>query len=418
MTERAPARYRFAYQPILNAAQASVGVELQFDVHETSPTQAAAAIIHAFIHSGVDDLLRHRRAWVQASGALLASGLLDLLPATHFVLRIDPADPALAIPRLMQLRLDGFQIALDGPALAAHPEREALLRTAHAVAFDVADLKKPGTAALVADLRGGEWQLLVRHVDLPGDFETFRHEGFHLFQGYHFAHRGEASGTRVDPRKLTLLDLLTKLDADADDPVLEDIFRSDPALSLHLLRLVNSSAFAVQTRISSIKHAFAVLGRRQLTRWLQVLLYALDQDGGIPSPLMELALRRARFIEHALKHLHHRESSQLQDEAYMTGLLSLADVLIGWPMEKVVEKLRPAEAVRAALLQRQGTLGRLLELVESLEQAEFHRAAECADALHLTEDAVMQTQNVALAWANAIVSAQSAEQQGAEDPGE
>jgi len=415
--------YRFSYQPILNAAQASVGVELQFDTQATygnDPAQAAFvaadAIIHAFIHSGLDDLLRHRRAWVQASGALLGSGLIDLLPPEHFVLRVNPDDPHLALPRLVQLRLRGFQVALEASGLLRQPQRQELLQAADAIAINMADWSNSETQALIASLASTPVQLLVRHIDLPADFDRLRHSGIHLFQGYHFAHRGEASGTRVDPIKLSLLELLAKISADADDPVLEEIFRTDPALSLHLLRLVNSSAFSVPTRISSIKHAFAVLGRRQLTRWLQVLLYAVDDHGNGASPLLELALRRGRFIEYALKYLHHRESSQLQDEAYMTGLLSLADVLIDWPIEKVVEKLHLAESVRAALLQRSGVLGRLLELVESLEQAEFNRATEIAEELHLSEDAVMHTQNVALAWANAIVAGRSAQDQDQQNP--
>ncbi len=413
--------YRFAYQPILNASQASVGVELQFDTdgdQRDDPTYAAFtaadAIIHAFIHSGLDDLLRNRRAWVQASAALLGSGLIDLLPPAHFALRVNPDDPLLTPARLMQLRLQGFLIAMDGIPLGRHPEQAALLKIAQAVAIDTGDIDLPGMPELIATVRGSDVQLLARHVDRPEDFEALRRAGFDLFQGYHFTQRSEAAGSRVDPRKLTLLDLLSKLAADVDDPELEDAFRFDPALSLHLLRLVNSSAFAVQSGISSIKHAFAVLGRRQLTRWLQVLLYALDGEN-TGSPLMELALRRARFIEYSLKYLHHRESSQLQDEAYMTGLLSLADVLIGWPMEKVAEKLRLASSVREALLHRQGTLGRLIDLAEALEQAEFNRATECAESLHLTEDAVVHIQSVALAWATAVVEGRSVQQQGGED---
>jgi EAL and modified HD-GYP domain-containing signal transduction protein len=411
------AHYRFSYQPILNADQASVGVELQFATPIDTgrdPAQAAFvaadAIIHAFIHSGLDDLLRHRRAWVRASGALLGSGLIDLLPPEHFVLCADPSDPQLALARLVQLRMRGFQVALGGAALAGHAQRHELLQATDAVVVDITEWTRPEVQNLVSALADTPIKTLVRRVDLPADFESLRHAGIDLFQGYHFAHRGEASGARLEPTKLTLLDLLAKLSADANDPELDEIFRTDPALSLQLLRLVNSAAFTVHTHISSIKHAFAVLGRRQLTRWLQVLLYAVDERGGNVSPLLELALRRGRFIEYALKYLHHHESSQLQDEAYMTGLLSLADVLIGWPMEKVVEKLHLTETVRAALLQRSGTLGLLLDLVDALEQAEFDRASEIAAQLHLTEEAVMHTQNVALAWANAITQGRSAQE--------
>lgn len=407
--------YRFAYQPILNAAQASVGVELRIGHRADSPSggadgnafATAEAIIHAFIHSGLDDLLRHRRAWVRSSPALLGSGLIDLLPPEHFTLMLDlnqASEPASSlIPRLSQLRLAGFGIAVTVAQLRQTSAGE-LERVADVLIFDAADWRSLPSVEHLPRPGDQHTQWMARGVDQPGDFDTLRHAGFDLFQGYYFAYRAEAEGSRVDPRKLAVLEILAKLAADADDPELEESFRSDPALALHLLRIVNSSVFALHSRISSIKHAFSVLGRRHLMRWLQVLLFALDGRADGASPLMELALRRGRFVEHALTHLHHQTSSHLQDEAYMTGLLSLADVLVGWPMEKVAEKLHLTEAVKLALLGREGVLGRLLSLSEALEAADFERAGELAASLRLSEDAVINTQNVALAWAHAVTS--------------
>lgn len=410
MTDDLQARYRFAYQPILNAAQASVGVELQFDVDPAALADtpadagrvAAETIIHAFIHSGLDSLLRRRRAWVPASGALLASGLITLLPAAKFVLCVDPRDDRVSLPLLMQLRHEGFPIAMPAHALAGLERAAELLAVTDILSVNIGDRQRPEIQALTAALLRDKQQMLARNVDSADDFAALHDEGYDYFQGYCFARLTEASGSRVDPRRITLLDLLAKLTQDVDDAVLDDAFRNDPALSLHLLRLVNSSAFALQVRISSIKHAFSVLGRAQLTRWLQVLLYSLDSDNDSPSPLLELALRRARFLEYSLKYLHHQKSSHLMDEAYMTGLLSLADVLIGWPMPKLVEKLQVADAVRDALLGRSGVLGRLLDLTEALEQADFDRASEIGATLNLPDEAVMHAQSVALSYASAL----------------
>jgi EAL and modified HD-GYP domain-containing signal transduction protein len=225
--------------------------------------------------------------------------------------------------------------------------------------------------------------------------------GVSLFQGYHFARPASLGVQRADPRKLAVLDLIAKLSGDEDDPVIEESFKSNPALALELLKLVNSAAYSLKTRIRSIKHAFAILGRKQLARWMQVLLFASDGDAA-PSPLMELALRRARFMEFVLTYRTHQGSTVLQDEAYMTGLLSLVDVLLGWPMDACIKHLNLADEIGAALLQREGTLGHLIDLCEALEAANFEAALPIAEALHLPLESVMTAQNVALGYSENV----------------
>ncbi|MEG1325690.1 MAG: signal transduction protein, partial [Janthinobacterium sp.] len=51
--------------------------------------------------------------------------------------------------------------------------------------------------------------------------------------------------------------------------------------------------------------------------------------------------------------------------AFMTGVFSLLDVLLGMPMEEIIATLNLAPEVSTALLERNGELGTLLALVES-----------------------------------------------------
>jgi EAL and modified HD-GYP domain-containing signal transduction protein len=44
-------------------------------------------------------------------------------------------------------------------------------------------------------------------------------------------------------------------------------------LSYNLMRMVNSVASGLPQKINSIKHGIVVLGRKQLQRWVQLLLY-------------------------------------------------------------------------------------------------------------------------------------------------
>ena len=71
----------------------------------------------------------------------------------------------------------------------------------------------------------------------------------------------------------------------------------------------------------------------------------------------------------------------LIDQAYMAGILSLMPTLIGMPMRDILAQLPVAPNVSAALSERSGMLGELLNLVELLEDHRNIDDAARADAL-------------------------------------
>jgi c-di-GMP-related signal transduction protein len=70
------------------------------------------------------------------------------------------------------------------------------------------------------------------------------------------------------------LKLLQMVMTDAETRELEAVLRQDPALSYHLLRLVNSLGMGLTRRIASFSQAIMILGRNQLRRWLNLMLFA------------------------------------------------------------------------------------------------------------------------------------------------
>lgn len=397
----------FAYQPIVDANRNPVAVELIHcgrDGEDGSAHAVANMVLNAVVHAAPQELPRQRVTYFNAPAALLDSPLLDQLPAQLIVLELTTGDALQHLERCRELRSAGYRLALTDISNEDDTldDLRGLMSSFDIARFDAAAaLRSRNRLALMPELLAAGMQLLAANVDHADMLPELRRAGFSQFQGYHFTHPAHMQVQREDTRKFAVLDLLAKLSSDADDRVIEEAFKSDPALSLHLLRIVNSSAYALKTRIRSIKHALAILGRKQLERWLQVLLFALDGDG-TPSPLMELALRRGRFMEFVLIYRTHQGSTALQDEAYMTGLLSLVDVLLGWTMEETVERINVADEIRRALLTHEGALGQLIELCETLEAADFDKALPIAEALRLPLEAVMTAQNVALSYSEHV----------------
>ena len=289
-----------------------------------------------------------------ADPAALTPNLLTLLPPNRVVLAFAAA--ALAqegtAQRLSNLHASGYRLMLDGP-LPAGAARPPEVR---AVSLDCRAAAPPAGSLLA--LFGPH---LAHHIDTPARLEDCARAGFSWFSGAYPLAPGSGEGHDSTSRR-RILALLALLATDADSRELELLLKQDPTLSYHLLKLVNSAAFAVNTTITGYAQAIAVLGRRQLQRWLQLLLYARTSADGLPNLLLPLAALRAAQLEVLCK----REGGDrdAQDLAFMTGAFSLLDRLLGMPMAEILAEIRLPEHVSAALLARDGILGQRLLLAE------------------------------------------------------
>ena len=152
---------------------------------------------------------------------------------------------------------------------------------------------------------------------------------------------------------------------DADTGKIEEEFKRETALAVSLLRIVNSVGFGATRNVSTIRHAITLLGRRQLQRWLQLLL--MSPTGKTPdssrSPLLQVAALRGRMMELLIEHAHPRDRT-LADQSFITGIMSMMPAALGLPMEEIFEQISLEPEVRQALAAHEGTLGQTLDLLE------------------------------------------------------
>ncbi len=190
----------------------------------------------------------------------------------------------------------------------------------------------------------------------------------------------KAVGAQATSRTLAL-QLVQLVSADADTREIETLLRRDPTLSYQLLRLVNSLGMGVVRRISSFSQALLILGRQQLRRWLNLMLFAARQ-GDVRSPML---LARVAVRARALEQLARARGldKNTQEQAFMTGMFSLLGVLFGMSVAEVLAPLSISEAVQEALLGHKGELGALLQLVEDAESGDIEAVAAQIDILHI-----------------------------------
>ncbi|MDP1614804.1 MAG: HDOD domain-containing protein, partial [Methylococcales bacterium] len=177
-------------------------------------------------------------------------------------------------------------------------------------------------------------------------------------------------------------------------------------LSYNLLRMVNSAAGGLPSTINSIKRAIMIIGRKQLQRWIQILLYAAKQrDGGASDALMQTATVRGRLLE-AIAIADRPHDKNHQDRAFMVGVLSLLDTLLGMEMSELVSTLSIQKDMGEALLTRRGYLGHQLELIEAHEKGEYETVSSILSEMgFINMDEFIKLELEATAWANRIKDA-------------
>jgi EAL and modified HD-GYP domain-containing signal transduction protein len=397
-------------QPILDREQSIVGYELLFrsadTLHANIGDQAnvdSFVISNVLSNFGIQEVLGKHKGFINVTGALLMSDLLEILPREQTVIEIletvELSDALLH--RCRELKEQGFTLALDDNLY--HPDYEPLYEIVDIIKIDVLQVPADSLKQMVDLLSNRGLTLLAEKVETIEQYHFCLDLGFDLFQGYYFARPAVLNKRKVDVSGVALLKLLELICRDAEITEIEEAFKHNPNLTYNLLRLVNSVVIGMKEKIRTLRHALVVLGMQQLKRWIQLALFASDKTGAVGNPLLESAATRGRLMEILVKEWGPGPQDQdYSESAFMTGVLSLVDVLLGTPMEKILAQLNLAEEVRLALLERKGALGSLLLLTEKLENLDFAEVSQLLNQYHCSREILITAQLEAIDWTNSL----------------
>ncbi|HQT47923.1 MAG TPA: EAL domain-containing protein [Acidocella sp.] len=393
-------------QPIMDRKRELVAYELLFRASKTNQAtilddlEASAAVIqHAFFDLGMEGALGNKQGFINLSSGMLMSEMVEALPKERVVLELLESievTPEL-VTRCEHLKRAGFRLALDD-IKAADQGTTALIPYADIVKIDVQGMADGEIRALAGKLQGFGGELLAEKIENSAQCEVCYDAGFNYFQGYFFARPEILEGRTMRPSSLVLLKIFALANADAEIEELELALKHAPDVTVRLLRTANSVAVSAKRKILSVRQAVQVLGRVQLGRLVQILMFAQAGDGGVTSsPLAQIAITRGRLMENLAQLLG---LSDEQPRAFMTGMLSLIDVLFAQPLGNIIEFLNLDDTVRLALLDRAGQLGGMLRLVEANERCDSQAVSALMGRLGLHNLDVFNRLSVdALRWA-------------------
>ncbi|RXZ34082.1 EAL domain-containing protein [Oxalobacteraceae bacterium CAVE-383] len=401
-----------ARQPILNRAQELIGYELLFrsamenvaDVIDD--VKATASVIAGAAELGLNNVIGSWLGFINVDAEVLLSDFIFFLPKEHIVLEILETLKVtpLIVKRMEMLAEYGFEFALDD-VVADSPEIGTLLPYIKIIKIDVLAVPPEKLEQLTRDYRLLNKELLAEKVETLEQYKICEKLGFDYFQGYFFAKPVVLAGQKLKPLNSIILQVLTLVMRNANNGEIVRFIKQDIALSLMLLRLVNTPVYGFRRYIASLGQALLVLGDRQLKRWLQILLYVdpTREGGSTLSPLMVLAATRGKMLELCSERLRPRRPN-VSDIAFSVGILSLADTLLNVEMRVILAQISASAEIRDALLSRSGFYGEILQLCESSELFDIDRIRVLGmlEKLELSADDFYEIQKQSIEWGRNI----------------
>lgn len=400
-------------QAILDADSRLYGFELLFRSGRANSAAVfndematSSVIIHALSEFGADAVLASCPGFINCSADFLMSDAIELLPPDKIVLEIleTVAASETLVNRCNYLRERGYRLALDDFSGVTEQNR-AFLPLVQIVKVDIFGMAKSEVFKVTQQLSGLKVDLLAEKVESEDQFDQCKMLGYRYFQGYYFSRPDVIQGKRLTPGQMALVRIMAILQKeDSDVRQIEEIFKEHPALGISLLRLANSVASGLRYELKSISTAIIALGRRQLERWVLLLMMAESKGDARLTLRLHVAATRGKFMELLAPAMNNQPG--LADSAFIVGVVSVMDSFLGMPMEQVVVSLGLSGEMKDALLKRKGIMGSLLGLAEALE-AEQGGSEEDVVSHHAQAvgNLLNSAQGQALAWANTVLKA-------------
>ncbi|MDR2326864.1 MAG: HDOD domain-containing protein [Acidovorax sp.] len=391
-----------ARQAIVNLEGEVIAYELFSRSRSPAPQgapQDVSLIFAALAHASDEIPGSLRPLFVKCSHESMASGQLELVSPERVVLEVESlgssanSEVQARLPILRALRLRGFRLAFT----------HQVLESAYAPWLSLADYIKlnldvlpAGQLAVVVGYaqRHTAAQIVAERVDSAQQYAQLQSLGIRCFQGFQFARPAPVQARMLAPAQGYTIQLINLLRLQAKPEAIEEVLKKDAGLSFNLMRLINSAGLALAREITSFRQAVLLLGLKKLFRWAALLLMA-SKFGDLPSSVGQTAVVRGRLMELLALQLLGEEEA---DQAFVVGVFSLLDVMLRIPMEAALQLVQVPDAVRTALLQREGVLGELLTLVQACEDRSQHLHHRSATLARLSDTQINQAHLQALAW--------------------
>jgi EAL and modified HD-GYP domain-containing signal transduction protein len=374
------------------------GLHNYFDCDDADHA-AASVIANSNLLFNLDEMTGGTKAFINCTHTVLVKDLMTTLPRQQAVVEVledvEPDDKIIEACR--RLKSLGYTLALDD--FVYHENFEPLLELADIIKVDflLSDVDEQERLAKTMIPRG--IKMLAEKVETHEVYEHAKQMGYQLFQGYFFAKPVIISRKDIPTNKVQFLRILKDIHAqEVDFKKLALTIQSEVSLSYKLLKLINSAAFALRHKVTSILQALSLLGLREIRSWVSLLSIASMADDK-PAELVVSSLIRARLCEQLAQPC---KMGDRQSDMFLMGLFSLLDTIMSRPIDEILEEITVEDDIVAALTGEPGMLRSILDLVIAMEKGEWEEVSRLAAELQIEEQPLSAAYLDAVTWAQDI----------------
>ena len=251
-------------------------------------------------------------------------------------------------------------------------------------------------SSVVKRLKAFNVKMVAERVETRFQYLSLVEVGFDYYQGFFYHEPEIIEGKALTPIKAQMLELISET---FNSPLvyerIADIVSHDVNLSISLLKMVNNVATGTRVEITSLKQATAYLGEDKLKQFVSILALSkltTEQTDEVSKQALITAKLMASIAEHNTKF------SKVADFAFITGLLSSLEVLLGMPIEEIIKTMPLAQPIEIALIEHSGLLGELLDFTVHYITGQVHGLADQMKIYELSSEELHQEFVEASLW--------------------
>lgn len=329
---------------------------------------SSEVLLNAFMEIGLERIAGHSRIFINLTRNLLACDHPLMQEKERLVMELledIPVDETL-VEEVKYLSKMGVQLALDDYVF--DPAWDPLLPWVNFIKLEIPALTLEQIRAGLPKLRRHNLKLLAEKVETREEYAALLEMGIDYFQGFFFSRPELIEGKRLEENQMVILRLLSALNRpDADIGEIEALIIQDAVLSYKTLRYINSAAVGIPRKVESIGQAVIFMGINRIRAWANLLVMAGLKDR--PQDQYLTAILRAHLCERLMT----SAAPQSAGTGFTVGLLSILDLLLGLPLDKIIKELALSDSLTEALLHERGPAGEALQCVRLVELGEWHR---------------------------------------------
>lgn len=397
-----------ARQPIFDSEYKVIAYELLYRENKENAFSGGISdnvatsilLINSYFNFGINNLVGKAKAFINFDSHLIGAGIAELLDKDKVVIEVlETVKPTQKlINSLKKLKEHGYTIAVDD--YTSDYSYGEILDLCNIVKFDFMADSKENIEYQVRKLRNTGKLLLAEKIETKEEFEWAKKIGFTYYQGFYFSKPSMQKRKALSQNAMNYVKLMNELNTEEPDiKLMSKIILTDVSLTYKLLKLVNSNS-NLNSEVSSINQAIALLGVKTFARWLSL---AMVQN--MSKQETNEAVKYAMIRTNLLKEIAINSNlKNYADELSLLGTLSIIDTILEMDMKDALRSIPISDELKDSLLGKPTKYSDAMSLCYAYEHGKFDGAIDSAKKINYNLDHLLDDYIGSVLWAEKMLS--------------